>query len=121
MIVTNGGVIRVDELLYLYCLKELKEFGYYELVPWDRKARLIDSLPLSFYYWKSRYFLCLVIVGRLFQMTSGVMSPDYNVGGGHPNLVRFFFVLFLFFGKFFFVLSNPYTCFFYFSFSEDSS
>ena len=49
-------MIRTDELLFLYRLKESKEFGYYELVPWDRKARLIMSLPLSFRYWKSRYF-----------------------------------------------------------------
>ena len=56
MIVTEGDVIRLDELLYLYHLKELKEFGYYKLVPWDRKARLIGNLPLSLRYWKSRYF-----------------------------------------------------------------
>ena len=37
-------------------LKESKEFGYYEFVPWDRKSRLIVDLPSSFYYWKSRYF-----------------------------------------------------------------
>ena len=32
-------------------------------------------------------FLYLVTVGRPSQTTSGVMSLDYNVGGGHPNLV----------------------------------
>ena len=32
MIVTVGYAICVDELLYLYRLKESKEFGYYELV-----------------------------------------------------------------------------------------
>ena len=42
--------------MYLYRLKESKEFGYYELVPWDKKARFIGNLPLSFCYWKSRYF-----------------------------------------------------------------
>ena len=52
----EGDVIRLDELLYLYHLKESKEFGYYELVPWDRKVCLIANLPLSFRYWKSRYF-----------------------------------------------------------------
>jgi len=55
MIVIEGDMIRMDELLYLYHLK-LKEFRYYELVPWDRKARLIASLPSSFRYWKSKYF-----------------------------------------------------------------
>ena len=39
-----------------YHLKESKEFSYYELVPWDRRSRLIANLPLSFRYWKLRYF-----------------------------------------------------------------
>lgn len=56
MIVTKGDMIRLDQLLYLYHFKKSKEFEYYELVPWDRKARLIANLPLSFCYWKSRYF-----------------------------------------------------------------
>ena len=33
-----------------------KEFGYYELVPCDRRFQLIVDLPSSFHYWKSRYF-----------------------------------------------------------------
>ena len=56
MIVTKGDMICLDEFVFLYCLKELKEFGYQELVPWDRKARLIVNLPSSFRYWKSRCF-----------------------------------------------------------------
>ena len=36
MIVTNGNMIHLDELVFLYHLKELKEFGYYKPVPWDR-------------------------------------------------------------------------------------
>lgn len=56
MIITEENVIRVDKLLHLYHLKESKELEYYELVPWDRKSRLIVSLPSSFRYWKSRYF-----------------------------------------------------------------
>ena len=49
-------MIRVDEFAYLYRLKESKEYGYYELVPWDRKARIVTNLPSSFRYWKSRFF-----------------------------------------------------------------
>ena len=30
---SEGDMIRVDELVYLYRLKESKEHGYYELVP----------------------------------------------------------------------------------------
>lgn len=33
MIMMEGDMIRMDELLHLYRLKESKEFGYYELVP----------------------------------------------------------------------------------------
>jgi len=54
-------------------------------------------------------------------MTSREMSLDYSVGRGHPKLVLFSFFLFLFFGKFFFVLSSPNTCFFFFSFNKGSS
>ena len=53
---TEGDMIRVDEFAYLYCLKESKEYGYYELVPWDRKARIVTNLPSSFKYWKSPFF-----------------------------------------------------------------
>ena len=56
MIVTKGDIIRTDKLLNLYRLKESKEFRYYKLVPWDRKACHIVSLPSLFRYWKSRYF-----------------------------------------------------------------
>ena len=31
--VTDGGMLKVDELVYLYRLKESKEHKYYELVP----------------------------------------------------------------------------------------
>jgi len=50
---TEGDMIRVDEFAYLYRLNESKEYGYYELVPWDKKARIVTDLPSSFRYWKS--------------------------------------------------------------------
>ena len=31
----DGDMLKVDELIYLYCLKASKEHGYYELVPWE--------------------------------------------------------------------------------------
>ena len=55
-IVTDGDIIRLDVFVHMYRLKESKEFGYYELVPWDRRSRLIVNLHSSFHYWKSRYF-----------------------------------------------------------------
>ena len=53
---TNGDMMRVDELVYLYCLKASKEHGYYELVLWERRTRIVCNLPSSFRYWKSRFF-----------------------------------------------------------------
>ena len=48
LVVTEGDMIRVDEFIYLYHLKESKENVYYKLVPWFRKARIITDLPSSF-------------------------------------------------------------------------
>ena len=48
MVVTERDMIRVDEFIYLYHLKESKEYGYYELVMWVKKARIITDLPSSF-------------------------------------------------------------------------
>ena len=55
-IVIDRDMIKLDEFVHLYRLKESKEFRFYELVAWDRKSRLIVDLPSSFRYWKSRYF-----------------------------------------------------------------
>ena len=55
----NEDMIKVGELVHLYRLKESKKYGYYELVPWARrarKARIVKGLPSSFRYWKSRFF-----------------------------------------------------------------
>ena len=49
-------MIRMGELTYLYRLKESKKWGYYELIPWERKTRIVKGLPSSFWYWKSRFF-----------------------------------------------------------------
>ena len=46
----------MEEFTYLYHLKESKEYGYYELVPWVRAARIDTNLPSSFRYWKLRFF-----------------------------------------------------------------
>ena len=52
----NEDMIKVGELIYLYRLKESKEYGYHELVPWEMRTRIVRGLPLSFRYWKSRFF-----------------------------------------------------------------
>ena len=51
----NEDMIKVSELIHLYRLKESKEYGYYELVPWARRARIVRGLPSSFRHWKSRF------------------------------------------------------------------
>ena len=53
MAVHEGDMVRLDEFLYLYCLRESKRFGYYEFSPWEKKTRLVVDLPLSFRDWKS--------------------------------------------------------------------
>ena len=54
--IADRDMITFNEFVHLYRLKESKEFGYYELVPWDRKSCIVVDLPLSFRYWNSRYF-----------------------------------------------------------------
>ena len=56
MVVTEGDMIKPDEFVHLYCLKESKEYRYYELMPWVKKARIIIDLPSFFRYWKSMFF-----------------------------------------------------------------
>ena len=41
----NEGMLKVDKLIYLYHLKESKEHGYYKLVPWERRTKIVRRLP----------------------------------------------------------------------------
>ena len=65
---TDEDMLRVDELVYLYRLKASKEYGYYELVPWERSTRIVRGLASSFRYWKSRFFF---VSGDDFETPSG--------------------------------------------------
>ena len=80
MTISDGDMLTVNEFVHLYRLKESKEFGYYEFVPWDRKSCLVADLPSSFCYWKFRFFLYRATVGRLFLMTFGGTSLGYCAG-----------------------------------------
>ena len=75
----NGDMIKVGEFIYLYRLKESKEYGYYELVPWERRTRIVRGLPLSFRYWKSRFFF---VSGDDFE------TPSSGDWGDIPRLLR---------------------------------
>ena len=72
-------MIKVGELVHMYHLKESKEYGYYELVPWERKTRIIKGLPSSFKYWKSRFFF---VFGDDFE------TPSNREWGDVPRLLR---------------------------------
>jgi len=79
LVATDGDMIKVDELIYLYRLKESKEHGYYELVPWERRTRIVRGLPSSFRYWKSRFFF---VSGDYFE------TPSNKVWGDLLRLLR---------------------------------
>ena len=70
----NEDIIKVGELVHLYRLKESKEYGYYKLVPWARKARIVRGLPSSFRYWKSHFFF--------------VSGDDFETPAITPRLLR---------------------------------
>ena len=76
---TDGDMLRDDKLVYLYRLKASKEYGYYELVPWERSTRIVRGLPSSFRYWKSKFFF---VSGDNFETPSG------GVWGELPRLYR---------------------------------
>ena len=93
-------MITLNEFVHLYLLKDSKEFGYYELVPWDRRSWLIVDLPSSFRYWKSRYFFVLGNGWETFSNDFWGDVPRLMHRGRPLYLVRlpciFFFFLFVF-------------------------
>lgn len=56
MFIHEGDIIRVDEFVHLYHLIESNQLGYYQLVSWEQKARIMGDFPSSFWNWKSMYF-----------------------------------------------------------------
>ena len=82
---TVGDMVKVGELVHMYHLKESKEYGYYELVPWERKTRIVKGLPSSFKYWKSRFFFVSGTTSRLSPVGNGVMPRGCFISRG-PRL-----------------------------------
>ena len=76
---TIGDMIKVVELVHMYHLKGSKEYGYYELVPWERKTRIVRGLPSSFRYWNSRFF---------FVSRDDFETPSSRDWGDIPRLLR---------------------------------
>ena len=52
----DGEMISLNEFLFLYRLKASTHYGYFELLPWDRKSRIVRGFPSSLRDWKSCYF-----------------------------------------------------------------
>ena len=76
---TDEGMLKVDELIYLYRLKETKDNMYYKLVPWERRTKIVRRLPSSFKYWKSRFF---------FVSDDDFETPSNEVWGDLLRLLR---------------------------------
>ena len=110
-IIVDGDMITLNELVHLYRLKESKEFSYYELVPWDRRSRLIADLPHPSVIGSLGTSLCQVTVGRLSLTTSGGMSLGCCVGGRPLYLVRLL-CIFLFFVRLLAWTVRPDLCVF---------
>ena len=77
--IADGDIITLNKFIHLYRLKESKEFGYSELIHWDKGSRLILDLPSSFRYWKSRYF---------FMSGDGWETLFDDFWGNVPRLLR---------------------------------
>ena len=78
---TDRGMLKVDELVFLYRLKESKEHGYYELVPWEQRTKIVKGLPSSFRYGSPGFSLWLGTILRLPLARFGVISRGCIVGG----------------------------------------
>ena len=79
MIIANRDMITLGEFVHLYRLKESKELGYYEFVPWNKKSRPVVDLPSSFCNWKSRFF---------FVSSDGWETLSDDFWGDVPRLLR---------------------------------
>ena len=75
----DGEMISLNEFVFLYRLKASTHCGYFELLPWDRKSRIVRGFPSSFRDWKSRYFF-------IFGMGWETLSDDF--WGEVPRLLR---------------------------------
>ena len=75
----DGEMITLNEFLFLYRLKTFTHYGYFELLPWDRKSRIVRGFPSSFWDWKSRYF---------FISGTGWETLSNDFWGEVPRLLR---------------------------------
>ena len=77
----EGDMIRVNEFTFLYPLKESKEYGYYELVPWVKEARIVGAYPRRSDTRSPDSFLSPRMNGRPPLVKFGETSLGCSVGG----------------------------------------
>ena len=85
----DGEMISLNKFLFSYYLKASTHYGYFELLPRDRKSRIVRGFPLSFCDSKSRYFF---ISGTGWE----TLSDDFYENGKSQYLVRISIVFFCF-------------------------
>ena len=89
----DKDMLRIDELVYLYRLKASKEYGYYELVPWERSTRIVRGLPSSLGTGNPGFSLCRGTTLRLPQAGWGEL-PRLHRRWGTPTLGASMFFIF---------------------------
>ena len=78
---TDEGMLKVDELVYLYRLKEFKEHRYYKLVPGDKGPGSSGGYLCHSNIGSSGFSLCQGTTLRLPLARFGVISLGCIVGG----------------------------------------
>ena len=77
----NGDMIKVGELVHLYRLKGSKEYGYYKLVPWARRTRIIRGYLCPSGIGNPVSFSCLGMTLRPPLARLGAISQSCFVAG----------------------------------------
>ena len=79
MAVTERDMIRVDDFIYLYRLKESKESGTMNSCPGSGRLGSSPICHLPSNIGNRGSFLCLGMNGRLLPMNSGVAFLGYSI------------------------------------------
>ena len=83
-------MITLNGFYHLYCLKPSTHHGYFEILPWDRKSRVVSRFPSSFRDWKSWYFFVFGSGWVTMSNDLWVKSRGYYGNGKFWCLVRIY-------------------------------
>lgn len=114
MIFNERDMIKLDEFVHLYWLKDSKEFGSMSLYLGIEKLGLSSIFLCHFNTGSLGTSSCLVTIRRLPLMTFGVRFLGCCIDGGCKNSVRHLLQV-SFFTIFAFVLTLIYISFFFFN------